>query len=86
MRTLIDLYREGGAARDFVTEFVSKPHSGDWEISKDHWSRMVQYISNEYKDLEEMSPRQAQTYAENRSMQVGLMLALRYQCWACGAR
>ncbi|WP_420907408.1 DUF6313 family protein [Streptomyces scabichelini] len=86
MRTLVDLYGEGGESRNFVTEFVNKPHGGDWDIAKDHWTRTVKQIADADRALEAKSSREAELHAENLALHLALRLALRYKCWACGVR
>ncbi|MER7693320.1 DUF6313 family protein [Streptomyces sp. NPDC097610] len=84
MRSLDDLAAEGGAAAQFVYDFVNNPHRGDLKLAKDHWTRTVQYIANNDRSLESLNRKEAERQAENTARMFAHSLARLHNCWACG--
>ncbi len=84
MRSLYEMSRDGRDARAFVRDFIEKPHRGDVDMAKDHWTRTVQHIADRAKELEGMSPDEAERTAELTAQTLAFSLAQAYKCWACG--
>lgn len=83
MKSLQQLHSEGGEAREFVAQFVSGPHGGHWSKAQDHWSRTVEYIAHNAKELESMHADDAQSRAESLAQALAWTLARAHRCWAC---
>ncbi|SES36696.1 DUF6313 family protein [Streptomyces qinglanensis] len=83
MRTLSELHAEGGEARIFANMFVTPLHGGDWGTAKDHWTRTVEHVANNVKELEAMPVAEAARTAENLARSLCSNLATVGRCWAC---
>jgi hypothetical protein len=81
VRTLVEIFNEGGAGQRFAEEFV-QVHGG-WGKAKDHWTRTVEYISNNVKELDDLKPRAAARRAEDLARALALTLMQAQRCWAC---
>ncbi|MFJ6085117.1 DUF6313 family protein [Streptomyces sp. NPDC092369] len=85
VRSLAELEREGDEnMRRFVDLFVNGIHDGDQEQARGHWTRTVQHIANNVRELEELTPAQAERHAEQLAQTVAFDLAQLGKCWACG--
>ncbi|MFJ3644447.1 DUF6313 family protein [Streptomyces murinus] len=86
MRSLDDLDAEGGAAREFVNDFIKNPHRGDVQLAEDHWTRTVQHVAKHAQELEALTRSEAERCAEDIARMFAHGLARAHKCWACGAR
>ncbi|MFF5307608.1 DUF6313 family protein [Streptomyces sp. NPDC013161] len=83
MKSLQQLYAEDGESREFVEQFVNGPHNGRWSRAQDHWSRTVEHIAHNAKELESMHSDEAQHRAETLARTLAWTLAQMHKCWAC---
>ncbi|WP_372351155.1 DUF6313 family protein [Streptomyces sp. KL116D] len=83
MKSLQDLHAESGESRAFVEQFVNGPHGGRWSRAQDHWSRTVEYIAHNAKELENMQAELAERRAESLAQTLAWTLARVHKCWAC---
>ncbi|WP_406452250.1 DUF6313 family protein [Streptomyces sp. NBC_00876] len=83
MKSLHQLHAEGGGSREFVEQFVNGRHGGRWSSAKDHWSRTVEHIAHNAKELESMHAGEAQGRAETLARTLAWALARVHKCWAC---
>lgn len=77
MRSLQDLYMEGGESRDFAVVFArlhneepSRLANGEWLISSECWRQTVLYLLNQCEDMEGRTEEQMAELAERNAMQV----------------
>jgi len=84
VKTLTELYHEGGEAKHFAEDFAHRVHGGDWAKAKDHWTRVVEHISNSVRELDALPSRAAARRAEELARTLCLSLAQVDTCWACG--
>ncbi|MEW1927515.1 DUF6313 family protein [Streptomyces sp. NPDC088360] len=83
MKSLQQLYAEGGESRTFVNQFVNGPHGGRWRRAQDHWSRTVEHVAHHARELERMPSDEAQQTAETLARTLAWTLARVHKCWAC---
>jgi hypothetical protein len=83
VKSLHQLHAEGGEAREFVEKFVEDPHDGEWSRAQDHWSRTVEYIAHNAKELESMHADEALRRAERLAQMLAWTLVQEHKCWAC---
>ncbi|WP_432176687.1 DUF6313 family protein [Streptomyces sp. Tue6028] len=86
MRSLDELHAEGGAAREFVNDFINNPHRGNFRLATDHWTRTVQHVADHAQELEALKPAEAERRAEDIARMLAHGLARIHKCWACGVR
>ncbi|WP_418953132.1 DUF6313 family protein [Streptomyces scabiei] len=86
MRTLSELYHEGGEAKFFAEEFVHSVHAGDWSKAKDHWTRVVAHVAHNVRELDALPVQQAAHKAEQVARTLCLSLAQVGSCWACATQ
>ncbi|MER6206365.1 DUF6313 family protein [Streptomyces sp. NPDC001642] len=84
VRSLAELERDGDEnTRRFVEKFVNGPHAGDQERAKDHWTRTVQHLADNVRELEELTPTQVALRTDQLAQSVAFDLAQLDRCWAC---
>ncbi|MGW0285569.1 DUF6313 family protein [Streptomyces sp. NPDC003236] len=83
MTSLTELYNEGGDAKSFAEDFVHRVHAGDWTRAKDHWTRVVEYIAHNVRELDDLSAQRAARKSEQLARTLCFDLAQVGACWAC---
>ncbi|MEU4727148.1 hypothetical protein [Streptomyces sp. NPDC023588] len=82
MKTIADLYVQGGAAALFVKRFRAL-HNGVWHPTKDHWSFTWEHIAGRASELEGLTESEAEERVAELTQTLCWDLLQAGKCWAC---